>query len=40
VSDGLDLGGELEWPKGSTWLLSVTGKRFKRAHYLSPARTG
>jgi 8-oxo-dGTP diphosphatase len=40
VSDGLDLGGELEWPKGSTWLLGVVGKRFKRAHYLRPPQAG
>jgi 8-oxo-dGTP diphosphatase len=39
VSDGLDLGGELEWPKGSTWLLNVDRNRFKRGHYLRPPRS-
>jgi 8-oxo-dGTP diphosphatase len=39
VTDGLDLGGQLGWPKASTWLLGVSGKRFNRAHYLRPPRT-
>jgi 8-oxo-dGTP diphosphatase len=38
VTDGLDLGDRLAWPKASTWLLGAEGSRFTRAQYLRPPR--
>lgn len=33
---GVDVGGDPRWPKGSTWILSVTGSRVTSAAYLPP----
>jgi broad specificity phosphatase PhoE len=38
VEDGLDVGGPLQWPKGSTWMLQRTdnGRRHVRGRLLAP----
>ena len=34
--DGMAVDDEPRWPKGSTWVFDVDGKRFTRARYLAP----
>ena len=34
VGRGLDVGGQLIWPKGCAWVLEVDGGRVKHSRYL------
>jgi phosphohistidine phosphatase SixA len=40
VAEGLVVGGPMEWPKGSTWLLERTGRRPVRGRLLAPLLLG
>jgi 8-oxo-dGTP diphosphatase len=40
VTDGMAIGEQLQWPKGSTWLLQRNGRRQVRARYLPPLTLG
>lgn len=38
VGQGLDVGGQPTWPKGSAWVLEVDGGQVQHGRYLPPLR--